>query len=266
MSKKIYLPLDQVLSKYNETQSINQVAKYFNISWSTAKRACDKLGIVSKPKNQHCTFVEHDLFKSITSEEEAYWLGFLYADGWIRSDRNEIGLGVQERDKEILTKFQSFIGTANKIQIKKKEKIKKHQAPDGHFIEAKQNFYSLTFSDKKTKENLIKLGCFPNKSKIIHCPTEEQVSEVYFRHFMRGFTDGDGSLRWGKRKDFVLTSASYNFLVESTKRLKINHYGTIDKNQFRVHKKENVAKIFKLLYENSNIYLQRKYNIFLLSQ
>ena len=263
--EKIELPLNEVLEAYNKFGSINKVAKYFQVSWGVAKKACDQVGIVSPPKNQHCSFKEYNLFEKISTEEEAYWLGLLYADGSIRSDRNEISLGLQEKDFELVEKFQSFVGGDNKIQIKKKEKVKTHLAPDEHEIIAKQNFYTFSFSCKKTKENLIRLGCFPKKSKIIHCPTEEQVPNHLFKHFMRGFTDGDGSVRWGKRKDFVLTSASENFLIESTKRLGIFNYGVIYKDQFRISKKEIVYKILSLLYENSSIYMQRKYNVFLLS-
>lgn len=266
MSKKILLPLEEVAIKYEETKSINQIAKYFNVSWQVAKNACEQLGIISQPKNQYSERKTYNLFQKIENEEQAYWLGFLYADGWIRSDKNEIGLGVQERDKEILEKFKKFVDSDNKIQIREKEKTKSHSAPDGHIIITKQNFYSFTFSDKQTKENLILLGCVPNKSKIIHCPNKEQVSDELFRHFMRGFTDGDGSLRWGTRKDFVLTSASINFLIEATIRLQINNYGDFYKEQFRIGKKQLVQKVFELLYGNSNIYLQRKYDIYLLSK
>lgn len=263
---KINLPKNEVKEIYEKTNSINQVAKHFNVSWNVAKRNCLELGFKSTKKNQYSDFTEYDLFKKIETEEDAYWLGLMYSDGWVRSDKNEIGLGFQERDSEILEKFKEYIGTTNRIQVKEKEKITSHAAPDGHIITATQNFHTLTFSCKKTKENLIKLGCFPNKSKIIHCPTEEQVPNLLFRHFMRGFVDGDGSVRWGARKDFTICSASVNFLVESTKRLEINNFGTIYNGQFRISKSALVQQVLEKLYGESIIYFPRKFNVYLLSK
>lgn len=262
---KINLPLEEVKKIYETTSSINKVAKHFNVTWSVAKRACDELGIKSTKKNQYGEITPYNLFAKIESEQDAYWLGFLYSDGWIRSDKNEIGLGVQERDREILNRFKEYVGTNNQIQIKLKEKIKSHVAPDGHLIESKQNFYTLTFSCKLTKQNLIKLGCMPNKSKIIHCPTSDQVPDHLFRHFMRGFIDGDGSVRWGQRKDLTICSASINFLVESTKRLGINNFGDFYKNQFRISKAVLVQQTLEKIYKDSTVYLPRKFNVYLLS-
>lgn len=256
----------EVKEIYEKTHSINQVAKQLNISWDKAKKICLEMGYQSTKKNQHCEFVEYNLFQKIETEADAYWLGFLYSDGWIRSDRNEIGLGVQERDAEILEKFKEYIGTTNNIQIKQKEKIKKHTAPDGHIIEAKQNFHSLTFSCKKTKENLIALGCLPNKSKILHCPTIEQVPDNLLFHFARGVVDGDGSVRWGERKDFVICSASINFLIELTTRMKINNFGVLYKEQFRISKSALVRQVLEKLYKDSSIYLNRKFQVYILSQ
>jgi len=262
---KINLPLEEVRKIYETTGSINQVAKHFDVAWGIAKRACDELGIKSTKKNQYGEITPYNLFSKIETEADAYWLGFLYSDGWVRSDKNEIGLGVQERDKEILDKFKEYIGTNNKIQIRLKEKIKSHLAPDGHLIKSKQNFCSLTFSCKITKQNLINLGCFPNKSKIIHCPSVSQVPNNLFRHFMRGFIDGDGSIRWGERKDLVICSASMNFLIEATKRFEINNFGVFYENQFRISKSVLVQQVLEKVYKDSVIYLPRKFNIYLLS-
>ena len=267
MSKKIELPLDKVLEVYNETQSINAVAKYFQVHWGVAKRHCDELGILNDThKNQYGNYEQYNLFTKIETEEDAYWLGILYADGWVRSDKNEIGLGAQEKDVDLIYKWKTYTGSQNKISVKRKEDIKPKVAPDGHLIKATQDFYTLTFSSKITKDNLSSLGCLPNKSKILHCPTIDQVPDSLIRHFARGFCDGDGSIRWGKRKSFELVSASINFLVELTTRLKIINYGTFrDKMRFNVYRQEDVKKILDLLYKDAQIYLDRKYKLYLQS-
>jgi intein-encoded DNA endonuclease-like protein len=47
-------------------------------------------------------------------------------------------------------------------------------------------------------QDLINLGCVPNKSLILKFPTEEQVPEKFLSHFIRGFFDGDGSVTKNK--------------------------------------------------------------------
>ena len=54
-----------------------------------------------------------NIFKNINSEEKAYWLGFLYADGNVSLKDNSIELSLQSLDIEHLYKFKSFIKTTN---------------------------------------------------------------------------------------------------------------------------------------------------------
>ena len=41
-------------------------------------------------------------FDTIDTEEKAYWLGFMYADGYISSKNNQIGLSLAVKDIEHL--------------------------------------------------------------------------------------------------------------------------------------------------------------------
>ena len=49
-------------------------------------------------------------------------------------------------------------------------------------------------------EDLIKLGCVPNKSLTVKFPTEEQVPKEFLSSFILGLIDGDGSIGIYKRK------------------------------------------------------------------
>ena len=54
-------------------------------------------------------------FETIDTEEKAYWLGFLYADGSVSSNEDKIELGLAEQDMHHIEKFRDFIGINNKI-------------------------------------------------------------------------------------------------------------------------------------------------------
>lgn len=268
MSKKIFIDKDIIVPIYEKTNSVNQTAKELNISWNTCKRILNEYGIEAQKRNQAGIYREYDLFSKIKTSEDAYWLGAMYSDGWIRSDRNEIGLG--SIDLDLIEKFKQYTNSPNKIQIKEKNYAKgKKISSNNKIIKSSKTFYQLTFSSKKTKENLKNLGCVPAKSKILVAPNSEQVPDEFIFDFLRGYTDGDGSIRYGEKTNYTIIGTQ-NFLQQITKRAKINHYGKITRNnsvyRFDIYKKEIVKKVLEKLYKNATVYLNRKYKIYLLSQ
>jgi DNA-binding transcriptional regulator WhiA len=61
--------------------------------------------------------VNEAVFDTIT-EESAYWLGFLMADGSINTGKTgnpRIALTLAERDREHLVKFRKFLNCSNQI-------------------------------------------------------------------------------------------------------------------------------------------------------
>lgn len=267
MSKKIIINEENIIPIYQKTKSVNQTAKQLGISWNTCKRILNEYGVSTYTKaNQYGECIDVECFSSIKTEEDAYWLGIMYSDGWIRSDRNEIGLG--SIDKEMIERFQTYTGTANQIQIKKPDYCKGKMLPQGRVCQTSKAFYTLTFSSKKTKENLKNLGCLPKKSLILCCPTIEQVPDQLLWHFFRGYVDGDGWIQYDTHKHRYTIGfiGTQKFVEELTTRLKIQHYGKMKKQgdngitfSFVINKKELVQKILNQMYFNSSIYLTRKH-------
>lgn len=126
-------------------------------------------------RNSKRPFKNRYIFDKIDTEEKAYWLGFLYADGSVGSKEDKIELSLAACDYNHIQKFKDFIGLDNKISYRKK-----------------QNAYRYSFRDKTFKEVLIKQGCVPKKSLILTFPTIDQVPVELIRHFIRGYFDGDG--------------------------------------------------------------------------
>lgn len=132
--------------------------------------------------------LNENYFESIDCEDKAYWLGFIYADGFITKRKPGYGqhiLGVTLAEKDHLEKFANSIGTDK--PVKTYEKKNGFGKNDGCYLEHK-----LALVSNKLVSDIEKLGVVENKtfklSKIPNIPTE------YIRDFIRGYFDGDGSV------------------------------------------------------------------------
>lgn len=257
------IPQEIIVPIFEKTHSVNATAKELKISWSTCKRILEEYKIETEPKSGTNDTLNH--FSTISTPEDAYWLGIMYTDGWIRSDRNEIGLG--SIDLDLIEKFKQYIGKDNKITVKLAENQIGRLLPEGRTVKTAHDFYTYTFSSKTVKNNLIKLGCFPAKSKILQCPTKEQVPDELLWHFYRGCVDGDGWISTNHKSTGLL--GTQHFLEVLLTRLSILHYGTLHKKQdsdiweFYITKVDLIKKVLNKQYENATVYMERKYKKYL---
>ena len=125
----------------------------------------------------------HNYFKTIDTEEKAYILGFLYADGY-NSDK-QVVISQLEQDVDILEKINKALDADNQIK-------RKLQSTNNKTV------CQLCYSSIDMCTDLTNLGCFRNKSLACTFPTFLDKSLI--RHFIRGYFDGDGCVWIGKRK------------------------------------------------------------------
>ena len=125
----------------------------------------------------------HNYFKTIDTEEKAYILGFLYADGY-NSDK-QVVITQLEQDVDILEKINKALDADNQIKRKLQNTNNK-------------TVCQLCYSSIDMCADLTNLGCFRNKSLACTFPTFLDKSLI--RHFIRGYFDGDGCVWIGKRK------------------------------------------------------------------
>lgn len=199
-----------------------------------------------------------DYFNTVTTEEQAYWLGFLYADGYVSSDRNEVELSLQLLDAEHLNKFKVALHSNSNI-----------------ILDFAKNRCRFQVSNKKFKTDLCKLGCNPNKSLVLEYKANLNNDEL-IRAFIRGYFDGDGCLTHTytdnktKLKFTVSTSLLGTKSFLSWIEQELNKHDIIctwyhDKrhsdNIWTIEfNKQNSVKLLNYLYTNCTIYLNRKYN------
>lgn len=193
--------------------------------------------------------IDEDFFNNIDTEAKAYFLGLMYSDGSV-SKKHKFYLKL--KDEDIIIKFKECLCCDYPIRR----------------ITYKEFYaYVLEVCSKKSCENLIKWGCTPNKTRTIQFPN---IDKSLYRHFIRGFFDGDGCLQLQDKIyhcRFDLTSASKLFLEQVrpiiTEQAFTNGYLGKEKNCNVYHLNysgHQVEIILDWLYANSNFYLQRKYN------
>ena len=203
--------------------------------------------------------VNDHIFDVIDTEEKAYWLGFLYADGNVHHHHESwvIELSLQESDLNHLKKFASFISYEEAPKYRLKTKA-----------------YRVMFGSRIMAEQLISKGCIERKSLILKFPTYDIVPKNLMRHFIRGYFDGDGciTLRHNISKEVPVASllGTKEFLsdllveiVKESKVIKKEHDN--DSNTYNIRfKTEEGFRFLDYMYKDANIYLQRKYNRYLL--
>lgn len=203
--------------------------------------------------------VNERFFEIIDTEDKAYFLGFMYADGCVcqRKDKSWcISLTLHKKDKKIIERFRLALNSDHPIHYYKKRR---------------QN--SLLIGSKVIAQDLIKHGCIPRKSLILEFPTS--VPEHLIKHFIRGYSDGDGCIYWGYRKERQ-TSIICRWEMAGTKNLLMGISDVLKKEvgiKGHIYKMGNIyrlsifrnadfRKCLEWLYTDATIFLSRKHNKF----
>ena len=246
--------LSIAINMYKEGKSLTQIGKELNVNRKRLSKEFKKLGITIIQNGQKYAY-DYSVFKKIDTEEKAYWLGFLYADGYVNIEKG-IELTLAEYDYDHLVKFRKFMGDES-IDISYKNSA---------------NAYRVCIHSKEIASDLVNLGCMQAKSLILQFPSEEQVPNHLINHFMRGYFDGDGCVYYshGQLAFSILGTSEFldayeSYVLESmnrdnpTKRL---HDKRLINNTESIQYTGNVQckKWFDFLYKDATVYLQRKYN------
>ena len=260
--------LEDAIKLYTQDKlSYAQIGNLYGVGRKTVSKYLRNAGVKSNPKyvtvstddaekfRKYDYSVADHIFDNIDTEEKAYWLGFLYADGYVASERPTIELSLQESDYKTVEKFRIFVGLEEK-PISKKVK---------HMETGDKVSYRFSFNSQSTKEALIKLGCFENKSTILKFPTNEQVPEDLLYHFIRGYMDGDGCIYVAPNKIAVEFVGTEDFLTKLKEFVNLGHGKVYDVSNKSNAKRTMYTGVYALeflkrIYCNATIYLERKFN------
>ena len=205
--------------------------------------------------------INENYFDVIDTPNKAYIIGLLYADGCNMTNKREITLSLQEKDKHILERIKDELEYTGPLKfINYNSKNEKHQ-----------NQYKLDITNKHMSKVLNDLGVWKNKSLILEWP--EWLDEKLYSHFVRGYFDGDGCLYLGKNNcgpavsfvgtDMFLTKLSDIVEQKLDVDLYVKDAGPRYKSvtkEAKIYNRDGIFTFLNWIYKDADLMLVRKYD------
>lgn len=263
---------EELIEHYKLGLTIIKVAElYETYPWAISRKN-KELGINIRDYDEFRVNYDVHVFDTIDSEEKAYWLGFLMADGYVRSDSNVICIKLSYVDIDHMKKFKKFMKDTRSDEdvIHIQERVAQ---VSGRILK----FCEYQVCNSNLKQSLVNLGCIPKKSLALKFPdiTKFKNPDLIY-DFMRGYIDGDGCLSKSSKSSSVnprlviSIRGTFEFLNEMIKYFPEEFkrvYSEIDKKTgstlYKISCCSNKAdKVAMKLYGNATIYLDRKFEKF----
>lgn len=243
-----------------KSMTYKEIAEKFGVS---ERHIRGRINYMKMPKTRR---FNNDYFHIIDSDIKAYFLGFIFADGWVCSNPQnrtyEFGMQIQSEDKYILDKLNEELGGIHLITHNEpytseiKGVVAHHKASD-----------TLRVFSKQIVDDLITHGIEQNKTQKDKYPI---VDKDLFFDFLRGYIDGDGCYYMNARnKPYMhITCSSIEPLKWIQKKLLEYDIRTSlymeNERKYRLHCINNgsMIKLISLIYHpNFSICLSRKLEI-----
>jgi len=274
--RKITTEDNKIIKKlYLEGKTIQYIHQnYFKdrLSEGGVNYVLRKMGITRSSGKQ--SNIDHSYFSIIDTEEKAYWLGFIVADGSVRH--------IIEKGESYVLRFELRIEDRYMVEnltkcLKSDNKVKEYYSErdmirNSNFKKPKYNAYN-SFYSKQIFEDLSKYGIVQNKTHLLNnLPTN--IDNNLMKHFIRGYFDGDGTVYSYKEKGSEKVKLRFGFYgthnyvksirdylgKEADLSMNVNPY---DQKEAEVSfilytTQNNIKDFYNYTYNDATIYLTRK--------
>lgn len=244
--------IELVLKLYDSGLDQNQIAKETGFNNGTIGDWVRKYGN-PRHRGPKSKIKNEGYFDLIDTEEKAYFLGWIMADGCVSTYNNEysLKLAVATIDEEIIAKFLSAIQAS--YSISRTTTTGKH----GKILY--RSYVSCT--SKHLVCALMNLGVIERKTGCEVIP--KNIPDSLIPHFIRGFFDGDGitnNTKINKRSGFI---SSYEMLTGIQENLGTNqtifrHPKSVIDVYYFLGGVEFSRILYQYMYKNATIWLSRK--------
>lgn len=248
--------LSKIAGLYRSGLSCKQISETLKgLSRTTIFRKLEIMGIKRRTISEACRKykVNHNFFETIDTEQKAYWVGFLGADGCIHDKISMISLNLSLKDESQLKKFKEALNTNYPIHNRK--------------VNLKYSACSINIRSKEIVRDLIDKGVVPRKSLILKSP--KNIPDSLIKHWIRGYFDGDGCVgiyvdkkssrnRLSLRTSIIGTQEVLEFILNQIGLSQIIRRMTNSKAfVFQAAGKKGL-QLYYYMYSNATIYLERK--------
>lgn len=184
---------DDIVRRYVAGESLREIEATVPVGRTTVARILAERGVprvgTGNARGRRVHTVDSTYFSAIDTDEKAYWLGFICADGHVGDDG--ITVTLKDVDAAHLTKLAAALGSSAKPKIG-------------------QGRATLSVWSIELVAQLRSLGLNRQKSSTLEMPV---VAETHHRHFVRGVFDGDGSIKITTRLKSRYTSPTTEYTV-----------------------------------------------------
>lgn len=243
--------LNEAVQLFNDGKNCTEISKIMGYSGGQVSTLLKKHGYDTSNKTY---VVNENFFQKINAEENAYILGWFYSDGNVMPD-GKIRICLANVDEEILVKIRDAM---------------KYDGPLYYKQARNENCYpqvELCINRKVLANQLIELGCIPNKSLTLKFPNKDQVPEDMLCHFVRGYFDGDGSIGEGLS---IIGSYEFTYKLQDILPCKITNIYQRYKDkqpqdsahQLFIGRNKEIKKLYHWFYDGANLFLSRKKRTF----
>lgn len=264
--------------------SVSYISEVLNRSPQSINVKLNKIGI-KKPRKECSNY-----FDSIDNKCKAYWIGFIWSDGyvWVRNRSKKEGTFTKEYGFKL---DLCDVDESHLYKLKDNMKIKtsiKNYSNYKNTFSSKNGVSRISCYDKHLVLTMQeKYGIIPNRNdanKLIN-----NIPKEYYKDFIRGVMDADGSFSKyvshnSKRNNDEIkynitlggTETLLRFMEKvlvkqglllnmTTERKLQKRHKDKDGNflSIKISGKNNFYNILNWLYEDANIYLDRKYDKFI---
>lgn len=269
MNNKKFQDRQWLQEQYDNGRKSIEIAKMCGVSDSTISYWAKKLEVNNhnlKSRASRKRYLNEHYFDVIDSEEKAYWLGFIMADGCITqtdkkypANRFHFCLKKSDGEFEHLTKFLDAI-EGRDYEIKERESVNKT-------LGFETSIYELRINSKIFVQSLVSNGVSMNKTGKELIPST--VPHDLVRHFIRGFFDGDGSItkhkavRIGSSSRLILEQINEYLLYHDRFKIYTEQKYKIPFYYFDSRCHERNLKFLDCIYRDATVYLERKFQRYL---
>ena len=163
-------------------------------------------------------YFNHKYFSKIDSRDKAYFLGWLFTDGYVNEGKTK-GFGsiiLNITDLEILKSLKKYTESEAPInEINNSE----YRIRYGYKKKPKKS-YTFNLTNPQFFQDCLSLGLTPRKTFTVQFPNK--IPKIYYSDFLRGVFEGDGTVVYNdnaQSKSVIIYCANEQFLIDLDKKI-----------------------------------------------